>query len=86
MKTLCILIRYKLINEKLILQLSYVNKGLYIEYKKYIKNIPELTILYDDITEIFKHNKIITFHKYNNIISKYCDQDIDNITSCIYNI
>lgn len=66
-----LLIRYKLIEEKDIYTLSFVNKELNKQYKKYRKSISPIYDIHDDIRNIIKKSKIITFNKYYKYIKIY---------------
>lgn len=66
-----LLIRYGLIEEKHIYNLSFVNKELNKEYIKYRRNIKPIYDIYDDIKNIIEESKIITFNKYFKFIERY---------------
>ena len=79
--TLSLMIRYGLISESSIMELSSVNKRINREYKKYYDKIPKLTIYSRDIADIFKQEAIIKYHKHQRDIKWYVTQN----TGSIYN-
>ena len=69
--TLSLMVKYGLLEETIILQLSYVCQRLKDAYKKYVTAIKPIECFDEDLKKIFQHNKILALHKHEITINLF---------------